>query len=321
MLIRTFHKQKNIKKIIFIMIWIIAWIFLIFKLANIIYTKYTNQSISTENWSIWEKIKILWSIETENKFPLYTHKIWDTKWKSIFLKSNTINLNKFDWEKEILWLVLEFYKWSPIVQVDTIKIPDQNLIIKNNTYFFVNDLFYLDFSNQNQLSAQKTKDIEILLDWEKIFSVERFLCSKVLKNKNCNYLIDDYDQTQKENFDSLRWYTFYKHGTWLRTIFDWDMFGYIFKNVEESVILDISSMIRIVDKNFISTNKSEQIKEVCKTEEKQLKQIIFSKIDYENNKNLITLIIDWSAENKKSISCEITFDMRNERKITETKIK
>jgi hypothetical protein len=70
------------------------------------------------------------------------------------------------------------------------------------------------------------------------------------------------------------------------------MFGYIFKNVEESVILDISSMIRIVDKNFISTNKSEQIKEVCKTEEKQLKQIIFSKIDYENNKNLITLIID-----------------------------
>ncbi|MEI6672883.1 MAG: hypothetical protein WCL02_06225 [bacterium] len=44
----------------------------------------------------------------------------------------------------------------PILAVDTIKIPDQGLIISANRYFFVKELVYLDFSTQQQLSASKS---------------------------------------------------------------------------------------------------------------------------------------------------------------------
>ncbi|MEI6774167.1 MAG: hypothetical protein WCL18_05205 [bacterium] len=46
-----------------------------------------------------------------------------------------------------------------------------------------------------------------------VVSIERFVCSKILKSRDCTYLITDYIQNNKDNFESYRSYTFYKHGT------------------------------------------------------------------------------------------------------------
>jgi hypothetical protein len=47
-------------------------------------------------------------------------------------------------------------------------------------------------------------------------------------------------------------------------MFDGNQFGYIFKNVEDSILLDISSNIKIVDPEIIISAESKQIMDACK---------------------------------------------------------
>jgi hypothetical protein len=73
---------------------------------------------------------------------------------------------------------------------------------------------YLDFSSQPQLSASKSgNNIQVWFNKDLVVNIERFVCSKILKSHDCTYLITDYIKNNKDNFDSYRTYTFYKHGT------------------------------------------------------------------------------------------------------------
>lgn len=286
------------------------------KITNIIYTKITEPNQNQE-FRIDDTINFAWEIKDDNNFPLYTHKITNKNWEIIFLKSSTINLNKYYWPLEIYWKIKDIRKDTPIVEVIAIKFPEQGLVVNNNIYFFVKDMLYLDFSNQPQLSAKKNdKEIQIFYGDEKISSIERFLCSRVLRQKDCTYLIEDYWTSKKENFDSYRWYTYYKHWTWLRTVFDGTMFWYIFKDIEEETMLNISNIIRIIDKNFILNNKREIIKKACEEKWEIIKQIWTSSIQYEDD-NQVHISVKW---NQSENICKVTFDMRNERNITQVEI-
>ena len=302
---------------------IILWVIVLGEISRTIYHNIINHNTQKANsqLAVGKRMKFIGEIKNDNQFPLYTHSITNDNWEKVYVKSTSINLNTQKGEIEIVWEIKDYNKDAPIIEVDTIKFKDQWLIIKNNAYLFVNDLLYLDFSNQPQLSANKTeKDINILFEWKKIFSVERFLCSKILKNKSCNYLIQDYNSNQKESFDSYRGYTFYKHGTGLRTAFDGDTFWYIFKGIEDDVLLSVSSMVRIIDKNFITKNKGINIKETCKNNNWYLDHFSFAKTEYKEN-NLISITIDWETNKGKDMECELTFDIRNEREIIKTNIK
>jgi len=294
----------------------LIWIISVAKISNMVFTKITEQ---WQNWkfNIWSNISFAWKITDENNFPLYTHKITNSKWEYVFLRSSVINLNKYLWDIEINWEIKDIRKDRPIIEITSIKFPEQWLIIKNNTYFFVKDMLYLDFSNQSLLSAKKEwKEIQIFYEDQKLSSIERFLCSRVLRQKDCSYLIEDYWNSQKENFDSYRWYTYYKHWTGLRTVFDWMMFWYIFKDIEEENMLNLSNIIRIVDKDFVISNKRDQIEEACKKKDGTIEQISINSIQYEDD-NKINIIIDiWKDEN----FCKINFDVRNERDILKTEI-
>ena len=104
-------------------------------------------------------------------------------------------------------------------------------------------------------------------------SIERFVCSKILKSRDCNYLIADYIQNHKDTFDSYRAYTFYKHGTGFWTTFDDNLFGFLFKDVSDDMILDISNMFKIVNKDFVVQNKLDLIKSNCQNDFAQLASI------------------------------------------------
>ena len=104
-------------------------------------------------------------------------------------------------------------------------------------------------------------------------SVERFVCSKILKTRDCTYLIANYIETNKDNFESYRAYTFYKHGTGFWTTFDDNQFGFLFKDISDDMVLDISNMFRIVNKSFVIDNKLDIIKDVCKNDFAQLRSV------------------------------------------------
>ncbi|MEI6672884.1 MAG: hypothetical protein WCL02_06230 [bacterium] len=86
-------------------------------------------------------------------------------------------------------------------------------------------------------------------------------------------MISDYIQNNKDTFDSYWGYTFYKHGTGFWTTFDDNQFGFLFKDISDDMILDISNMFKIVNKDFVVENKMALIKSNCQNDFAQLASI------------------------------------------------
>jgi hypothetical protein len=270
-------------------------------------------------YTLWASLTFAGRIQIDNNFPNYTHSLITKDWKKIWLKSSSINLNAYvDQKIELVGRVKKYFKVTPIVELDTLKIPDQWLIINANRYFFVKELMYLDFSTQPQLSASRSwSDIQVLFNNDPVVGIERFVCSKILKTRDCTYLITNYIQTNKDNFESYRAYTFYKHGTWFWTTFDNNQFGFLFKDISDEMILDISNMFRIVNKDFVVENKMSLIQSSCQNEFSQLRTIDAEWTLTYHDPYSVTLGLQWSDKKKNPATCRITFDIRNDRNVTD----
>jgi hypothetical protein len=278
------------------------------KMINFAYTKIEKIQLK-QSIVVGQQISFQGEIESKNNFPLYTHKLTNTEGKTIFIKSSKNNLNKYTGEIEIYGEVKEIKHDTPVVEVQAIKFPEQGLVIKENNYLFVNDRLYLDFSSQSPLSAKKEgKEIQILYNDERIADIEFFLCSKVFKQKDCSSLVETYRTNEKENFDSYRGYTYYKQWTWLRMLLHETSFGYIFKNIEEKDILDLSNIIRIVDEEFVFENKKEIITTQCENIGKPISKSAKPRsIEYEDT------IVHLTIGNDDNTECSVSLDMWNER--------
>lgn len=312
MLIRNFQKKRNFRKLTKNILIIVIGAIIVFKVTNFVYYEITKDS--NLNWQ--QELSFYWEISVENNFPLYTHKISNTKGDYVFLKSSYINLNSYSGYLEVFGKINEIRSWTPILDVESLKFPDQWLVLKNNNYLFVKDMIYLQFEQQTDLSAiRDDKEIHIYYDNRKIGSIERFVCSRALRQKDCSYLIEDYSNSQKDNFDSYWWYTYYKHWTGLRTMFDWKIFGYIFKDIEEENMLNLSHLIRLIDSNFVVANKKDILTESCNKIWANINQIGHTSIQYDDNNEIIVIIdID------KDKSCKNTINIRDQRTITNTEI-
>ena len=271
-------------------------------------------------YTLWSSHTFSGKIIVDNNFPTYTHSITTQDGTKIWLKSSTINLNAYvDKDLEVVGRVKKYFKVTPVLEVDTIKIPEQWLIINDNRYLFVNDLLYLDFSTQPQLSASKSwNDVQVWFNQDPVVSVERFVCSKILKTRDCTYLIANYIETNKDNFESYRAYTFYKHGTGFWTTFDDNQFGFLFKDISDDMVLDISNMFRIVNKSFVIDNKLDIIKDVCKNDFAQLRSVDSSEWTFTyHDPFTITLGVQWTDKKWEPATCRVTFDVWNNWNVTD----
>jgi hypothetical protein len=319
MIIRNLKQKKKLhaKGIVWFLVVCIGAYFLI-KLIVWIATKF-DQNPQQNLYTLWATLTFSGKIVADNNFPNYTHSVQTQEWKKIGLKSSTINLNAYVNKKiEIVGRVKKYFKITPVLEVDTLKIPDQWLIITANRYFFVKELMYLDFSTQPQLSATKSwNDIQVSFNDNPVVNIQRFVCSKILKSLNCTSLITDYIQSNKDNFQSYRSYTFYKHGTWFWTTFDDNLFGFLFKNISDDMILDISNMFRIVNKDFILENKLNLIQSNCQNDFSQIRTIDSESTLVYQDPYKIMLGLNWFDKKNTPVTCKITFDVRNNRTVTD----
>jgi hypothetical protein len=320
MIIRNLKQKKILnKKTIFWVIVFFVGIYFVSKLFIWIVERFNQTAPQNAPYTLGASLTFAGKIIVDNDFPNYTHSLVNKEWRTIGLKSSTINLNAYIDEKiELVGRVKKYLTTVPILAVDTIKIPDQWLIITANRYFFVKELMYLDFSTQPQLSAVKSwNNIQVIFNENPAVSIERFVCSKILKSRDCAYLITDYITNKKDEFTSYRWYTFYKHGTGFWTTFDDNIFGFLFKDVSDDTILDISNMFKIVNKDFIVENKLDLIKSNCQNEFVQLNSIDPEGILTYSDPYSITLDLKWLDKKKGPVTCKITFDMWNDRNVTD----
>lgn len=318
MVIRNLRQKKivNAKVISWFVLLCVATYFLI-KLLVWITTRFNQTPQEVMTYTLGASISFSGKIIADNNFPNYTHSITNRDGEKIGLKSSTINLNTYvDKNIELVGRVKKYFKVTPVIEVDTLKFPDQWLILAENRYFFVKDLMYLDLSTQPQLSATKSwNDIQIWFNESPVVSIERFVCSKILKTRDCTYLITNYINTNKDTFESYRSYTFYKHGTGFWTTFDNNQFGFMFKDISDDMILDISNMFRFVNRQFILENKMDLIRSSCKNDFTQLYSIDDEWTFIYHDPYTITLGLKGSDKKNNPATCRITFDVWNERNV------
>lgn len=310
-------KIVNTKVIVWFVLLCVGTYFLI-KLVTWIAGRFS-PTAQDDLYTLWASLIFSGKISTDNNFPNYTHSIVNSEWKKIWLKSSSINLNAYaDRQVELVGRVKKYFKVTPILEIDAIKIPDQWLIINGNRYFFVKELVYLDFSTQPQLSATKSwADIQVQFDESPVVSIERFVCSKILKTRDCTNLISNYIGTDKDNFSSYRWYPFYKHGTGFWTAFDNNLYGFLFKDISDDMILDMSNMFRIVNKAFILENKMNLIQTNCQNDFAQLRTIDSEWTLTYYDPYTVTLGLQWTDKKKNPATCRITFDIWNDWAVTD----
>jgi len=94
-------------------------------------------------------------------------------------------------------------------------------------------------------------------------------------------------------------------------VFDGNIFGYMFKNIADETVLDISTMVKIVNKDFVIANKKQLIKDKCVNGNDGLKTIDFSKVSF-TDPYFLMVSVEGESKNKKDCVCDVTFDLRNE---------
>lgn len=315
MVIRKLKQKKIVNtKVVSLFILLCFATYFLIKLLTWVVERFNQTPQESMIYTLWATLVFSWTLVADNNFPHYTHSLVTQNGNKVWLKSTSINLNAYiNQNLELVGTVKKYFKIIPVLEVSTLKIPDQWLILKENRYFFVNDLLYLDFSTQTQLSAVKSgNNVLVLFDTEPVVTIERFACSKILKTRDCTSLITTYIQSHKDTFESHLGYMFYKHDTWFWTTFDANNFGFLFKNISDEMILDISSIFKMVNKKFIIDNKMNLIKEYCQDGVDS-----FATIDSQWTIEYLdpyTLIIDfkWIDTNKQAATCKMSFDIWND---------
>lgn len=265
---------------------------------------------------IWQSVTVKWYLGVDNNFPNYTHHIIDSNKNNVGLKSATINLNAYSWQVEIMGTVEKFVKFTPVVEVTSLKLPKQKLVLKNSSYYFSDNFILLDFSTQPQLSAVKSgAEIIVWFGDKEVVKIERFSCSKILKWASCDTLRADYIKKQKDNFWSIWGYEFYKHGTWTRITFEGTSFGYIFKDIDDETIVNLSSTVKLANTPFVFANKAKEIQSICPDiTDATSEKIANSKIRYSTD-GIITLTIKGQNNQDAPATCILTFDTWNSRAV------
>lgn len=320
MIIRKFnHKNQWVKKPILISIVIFSIIVLFLVLIsttnnNKKKNQFESYSGSNQIRIIWENLNLVWKTYSWEKSDYY-----DILFKSdreYWLKSNKFDLKKFVWlDVEIEGATMSFIKDLPVINLETIKLIGKNTIIKNNSYNFTKNLITFNFSKQNELKADLTEDdsIDISFDWQPMTTVETFTCNKINKSQDCENLWISYKYSNKDNFISYWWYTFYRYNDRSWITFNDNLFWYIFKDLDDSTMLDLSSTIEIINKEYVLTNKKNIVTDECQTNWEKITQIDDSTLE-PRKENLLILTIEWSTNKKRNATCEVTFDLRNKRK-------
>lgn len=317
--IKNFLHQKKEKKQKIILLSIILSIIFLFVIIIFLIIK----NYKKINHNIWDQIMIEWKIFSDNNFPVYTHKISNLE-TSFWLISSTVNLNNFvDKNLIINWEISELKNNKlPVLTIKDIKIPESKAIIRDNRYFFTNELISFDFSKDLDLSAEKTgRNINIYYQWEPILSMETFICSKITPTQNCEDMVMTYTKNLNEMFTTYLWYVFYKNKENSRVSLNDDTIGYVFKTFDNSVLLNISHLINIVNSKFIIENKQDLIIEHCSDEEKNIKMKNIDGLSKEIvDEDLVKIKIVWLSAEWEDIECRLTIAIRNDREVKTSKV-
>lgn len=127
MVIRKLKQKKIVNtRVIFWFLLLCVGTYFLIQLLNGIVKRASQTPQENMLYTLGATLTFSGVLEVDNNFPNYTHSIIVENGVKIGLKSTTINLNAYvDKQVELVGTVKKYFKITPVIEVTTLKFPDQ----------------------------------------------------------------------------------------------------------------------------------------------------------------------------------------------------
>lgn len=308
MIIRKLNKDKKwpIKTIVIIILVTIFLIVIFFEYPNIL----KHIDIWTNNYILNNGVNILWKIEKIEEM-WYNEFFLVNKDSKILLKNYPQNIDNLIWNNVLInWEVKEIAD-TELFFIKFIKDLDQNTIIENNIYTFANELVIFNTKEMPSVVPYKQwNKITIYYKNNPLIDISSFGCSKVSASRDCKQLINDFDLNENEYFDSYNWLVYYKIDDNKWELFNDTLLWYYIQTKDDDVLLNISSVIDIINSDYILNNKKDLILNSC--------EYLVSIDDIDiiwQDWSIIIVDAKWNNKDKQDTRCKTSFDLMKDWKI------
>lgn len=311
MIIRRLNKDKKMYlKNIVISILITAFLVIIFYKYND-FLKQTNFLTSNFSWS--NSIDILWKLEKIEKEWYNEYFLLNNELKFL-LKNYPQNIDSLIWNNVLIkWEIKEAAN-AQLFFIESLKDLDNNIITENNIYTFANELIILNTKEMPSVVPYKQwNKIIIYYKNNPLIDISTFGCSKVSSSRDCKQLIEDFDLNENEYFDSYNWLSYYKIDNNKWELFNDTLLWYYIQTQDDDILLNISSVISIINSNYILNNKKDLIINNCK----DILDIDDIDIIWQDW-SIIIVDIRWKDKEKGNTKCLVEFDLMKDRKTIKT---
>lgn len=277
--------------------------------------------------SVWDEVAFSGSITANWDMENYTHSYISKEYWAIWLKSKNLILNNYSDDVYFEWVVERIYHEMPIVLVTTIYNLENNEI--ENTWdeldtwenneiqqkyipsllLYFGEEFFQKYSLVNEWdgSLLKIKNLETNI----INSINYFKCStKPESSENCVYLNDFYSKASNNKLVDKYWVSYYKDPEVNSWFFSNDpTFGYKINDEDETFARDLSTLMTVVNKNFVEKNVLPNLWSLCKVDHSSIEQVEKAELSYKNSN--LYYIVEWLDSSKNKINCELKIDPTN----------
>lgn len=300
--------NKTSKRIVFICLILILVAVLLssnkyFNKINLFTSNYSWNNYTNIEWII-EKFKKAWYNEYYLKTTTYR----------ILLKEYPEGIDYFLGKNILLQWEIKTLSNNQFFLIKVLKDLDNNVIIDNKyTYFFLDELLLIKTKEIHWILPIKVwNEIVIYYKNNPLVKISVFWCSKISSSRDCQKLIDDFDLHENEYFNSYNGLFYYKINDNRREFFNDTFLWYYIQTKDDSVLLNLSSIIEVIDSNYIFNNYKDIILMNCKN----LINIEDTKILWKDW-NILSVNVIWRNKLKEKNECKLKLDIFNNWKIIE----
>ena len=291
------------------------WVMVILILFAIFY-KYNNKLGQIRFW----RDNLSWSNYTNVKGMVEkVDKMWYSEYflkideEKIFLKNYPQNIGNLIWNNVLVRWEMKENNEGQIFFIKSLKDLDNNTLVEDNIYTFTDELLILNAKDTPWIVAYKQGD-KIVIDYKNnhLIDISAFACSQISSSRDCKALINYFDLNENEYFNAYNWLVYYKIHNNKRELFNDIFLWYYIDTKDDDILLNISSMIDVINSDYIFDNKKDFIIDNCE----DLMMIDDVNIVWKTE-NFLVVNIRWKTTHKKQVACEITFDLMNDWKVIE----
>ncbi len=295
----------------------------------------TGSEISALNaLQVWDQVSLSWNFFDGWDIVNYTHILDSDEYWEIWIRSQNINLNNYNDEVYLEWIVEKTYQWIPIVSVDTIysldmeeeltgdvedEIEESETKYLSNVWLYFDEDFFQNYSLVNEWNdwILKIKDIKT----NEIISLDYFKCSESVVSQNCDRFNEMFATSSSQKFVDKDGISYYKQAEVQSWFFSNDsFFGYFANDVEDSTFKNLVKYLTVINQKFVEKNVLEKVDLVCWDDGKAMKNVDNYELKVKDKE--FYLFIEWDDWSESSLSCEVKINpsLKNNAKMVDLEV-